>query len=109
MVLVPRIAKVALVSLAMAGLATPVSAGGLMPGNGGTITLPTVLPPSVQASLLPSTGSSVSSGFDVLGQKFGVQNGALDFFSVRPSEGGEFKPLFRGGLGQGGLKLQLKW
>jgi len=33
----------------------------------------------------------------------------LDFFSVRPSEGGEFKPLFRGGLGQGGLKLQLKW
>jgi hypothetical protein len=107
MVLTPRIARVAFISLVMAGLTAPASAGGLMPGNGGTITLPTVLPPSVQASLLPSTGSS--SGFDVLGQKFGVQNGALDFFSVRPSEGGEFKPLFRGGLGQGGLKLQLKW
>jgi hypothetical protein len=109
MVLIPRIAKVALVGLAMAGLTAPSFAGGMMPGNGGTITLPTVLPPSVQASLLPSTGSGVSSGFDVLGQKFGVQNGALDFFSVRPSEGGEFKPLFRGGFGQGGLKLQLKW
>ena len=109
MVLITRIAKVALVSLAVAGLTTPVTAGGLMPGNGGTITLPTVLPPSVQASLLPNTGSAALSGFDVLGQKFGVQNGALDFFSVRPTEGGEFKPLFRGGVGQGGLKLQLKW
>ncbi len=108
MVLVPRMAKMALIGLALAGF-TPAFAGGLMPGNGGTITLPTVLPPSVQYALPPPTVSSVTSGFDVLGQKFGVQNGALDFFSVRPSEGGEFKPLFRGGLGSGGLKLQLKW
>ena len=109
MVLIPRIAKIGFAGLALAGLAMPAFAGGLMPGNGGTIKLPTVLPPSVQYSLLPSTGSGFSSGFDVLGQKFGVQNGALDFFSVRPSEGGEFKPLFRGGVGEGGLKLQLKW
>lgn len=109
MVLVPRIVKVGLVSLAMAGLSAPLLAAGLMPGNGGTIKLPTTLPPSVQAALLPDPSSSVASGFDVLGQKFGVQNGALDFFSVRPSEGGEFKPLFRGGFGEGGLKLQLKW
>jgi len=109
MKLVPHVAKVALVGLAMAGLTAPVFAAGLMPGNGGTIKLPTVLPPSVKESLslLPSSGGT--SGFDVLGQKFGVQNGALDFFSVRPSEGGEFKPLFRGGFGEGGLKLQLKW
>jgi len=111
MKLVPQLAKVALVGLAMAGLAAPAFAAGLMPGNGGTIKLPTALPPSVQeslaSSLLPADG--VSSGFDVLGQKFGVQNGRMDFFSVRPSEGGEFKPLFRGGFGEGGLKLQLKW
>ena len=109
MKLVPQVAKVALVGLAMAGLAAPAFAGGMMPGNGGSITLPTVLPPSVQESLslLPAPGGS--SGFDMLGQKFGVQNGRLDFFSVRPSEGGDFKPLFRGGVGEGGLKLQLKW
>jgi hypothetical protein len=107
--LVPRLAKVALVGLAMAGLTAPVFAGGMMPGNGGSIALPTVLPPSVQESLLPFNSSAVSSGFDVLGQKFGVQNGRLDIFSVRPSEGGDFKPLLRGGVGEGGLKLQLKW
>ena len=107
MKLVPQIAKVALVSLAMTGLTAPVFAGGMMPGNGGTITLPTILPPSVQESLLPATGAL--SGFDMLGQKFGVQDGRLDFFSVRPSEGGDFKPLLRGGVGEGGLKLQLKW
>lgn len=109
MVLVPRIAKAGVVGLVLAGLTTTAVAGGLMPGNGGSIKLPTVLPPSVQASLLPEPSSNVSSGFDVLGQKFGVQNGALDFFSVRPTEGGEFKPLFRGGVGEGGLKFQLKW
>ena len=108
MILVPRMAKVVLVGLAMAGLTAPAFAAGMMPGNGGTVKLPTVLPPSVQDALLqPST--SGTSGFDVLGEKFGVQNGRLDFFSVRPSEGGEFKPLFRGGFGEGGLKLQLKW
>ena len=99
----------AIVSLALAGLSVPAFAGGLSPGNGGTIALPTVLPPSVQNSmyaLVPTTGSS---SFDVLGQKFGVQDGRLDFFSVRPSDGGDFKPLFRGGVGEGGLKLQLKW
>ena len=108
MKLVPQVAKVALVGLAMAGLAAPAFAGGMMPGNGGSITLPTVLPPSVQDSLLlPTTGGS--SGFDMLGQKFGVQNGRLDFFSTHPEKNGDFKPLFRGGVGDGGFKLQLKW
>lgn len=103
---VPRIAGLALVSLALAGLAEPAFAGGMMPGNGGTITLPAVLPPSLQDSLLPASGYS---SFDLLGQKFGVQNGRLDFFSLRPEGSGDFKPLLRGGVGEGGLKLQLKW
>lgn len=67
--------------------------------------LPPVLPPSIRETLL---SAGVASTFDSLGQKFGVQNGHLDFFSVRPSDGG-FKPLLRGGVGDGGLQLQLKW
>gem|GEM_PF-2781587 len=106
---VPRIARVALVSLAVAGLAEPAFAGGLSPGNGGTIVLPTVLPPSVQDSLYSLAPAAGYSSFDALGQKFGVQDGRLDFFSVRPSDNGDFKPLLRGGVGEGGLKLQLKW
>src|SRR5438067_9367209 len=103
--LVPRIARVGLVSLAMAGLTESAFAGGISPGNGGSLTLPTVLPPSVRDSLLPIDGSS----FDALGQKFGVQNGRLDFFSVQSDGGGDFKPLLHGGVGEGGLKIQLKW
>jgi hypothetical protein len=105
---VPQIARIAAVGLLMAGFSLPAVAGGLMPGNGGSITLPTVLPPSVQASLLPLPTSGYSS-LDLLGQKFGVQDGRLDFFSVRPEGNGDFKPLLRGGVGEGGLKLQLKW
>jgi hypothetical protein len=106
---VPRITKVALLSLAMAGLAGPACAGGIMPGNGGPIALPTMLPPSVVDSMLANTGNTAFSGFDALGQKFGVQNGRLDFFSSHPQGNGDFKPLFRGGVGDGGFKLQLKW
>ena len=106
---VPRMTKVALVSLAVVGLAGPVCANGIMPGNGGPVVLPTVLPPSVLNSMLSDTNNSAVSGFDVLGQKFGVQNGRLDFFSTHPEKNGDFKPLFRGGVGDGGLKLQLKW
>jgi len=102
MKLVPKIAAI---SLAMAGLAQPVCAGGILPGNGGTLTLHSVLPPSVRETLL---SAGVASTFDSLGQKFGVQNGRLDIFSVRPNDGG-FKPLLRGGVGDGGLQLQLKW
>ena len=109
MTFVPRITKLGLIGLAMAGLTGPACAAGIMPGNGGTVVLPTVLPPSVLNSMLSDTGSSASSGFDVLGQKFGVQNGRLDFFSTHPEKNGDFKPLFRGGVGDGGLKLQLKW
>jgi len=95
----------------VAGLTETVFAGEIAPGNGGSITLPStvlpaVLPPSVQDSLLPANGYS---SFDVLGQKFGVQNGQLDFFSMRPDNSGAFKPLLRGGVGDGGLQLQLKW
>ena len=105
---VPQIVRASLVSLALAGLAGTALAGGLSPGNGGTITLPTVLPPSVQNTLVLPATTAVSS-FDVLGQKFGVENGRLDFFSVRPGDSGDFKPMLRGGFGEGGLKLQLKW
>jgi hypothetical protein len=33
---------------------------------------------------------------DALEQKFGVHDGQLDFFAVRPDESGGFKPLLRG-------------
>jgi hypothetical protein len=105
MILVPRITV--FVSLAVVGLSTTAFAGGISPGNGSSITLPTILPPSVQGSLPPASGAA--SGFDMLGQKFGVQDGRLDFFSMRPKDSGDFKPLLRGGFGEGGLKLQLKW
>jgi hypothetical protein len=105
MIFVPRIAKWAVVGLAVAG--GPACAAGIMPGNGGTVVLPTVLPPSVVNSML--SNSSAPSGFDLLGQKFGVENGRLDFFSTHPEKNGDFKPLFRGGVGEGGFKLQLKW
>jgi hypothetical protein len=106
--LVPQMARMALVSLAMAGLtATAFAAAITAPGNGNSITLPAVLLPSVQDSVMPVQGTS---SFDMMmGQKFGVQNGHLDFFSLRPADGGDFKPLLRGGVGEGGLKLQLKW
>jgi len=76
-----------------------------MPGNGGSITLPAILPPSVPNFSQPA---DASSGLGLLAQKFGVQNGRLDFFSATGSNG-DFKPLLRGGVGDGGLKLQLKW
>jgi hypothetical protein len=108
---VPRITRLGLVSLAVAGLTESALAGQMMPGNGGSITQPSiispsVLPPSVQGSLLPTYDAS---NFDMLGHKFGVQNGQLDFFDMRPDNSGAFKPLLRGGVGDGGLQLQLKW
>jgi hypothetical protein len=121
MTFVPRIARfglaslgvvsLGLLSLAGAGLTTSALAGEIAPGNGGSLTqpsliLPSVLPPSVQGSLLPMNDSS---SFDMLGHKFGVQNGQLDFFNMRPDNSGDFKPLLRGGVGDGGLQLQLKW
>jgi hypothetical protein len=102
---VPRIAVIAIAGLA--GLAQPAFAGGISPGNGGSIVLPSVLPLSVQDSL---ASANDTTRFDNgLGQKFGVQNGRLDFFSMRPADSGEFKPLLRGGVGDGGVQLQLKW
>jgi hypothetical protein len=105
--LVPHVARMAFVGLAFAGLPGAAFAAGITaPGNGNSITLPAVLLPSLQDSVSPLQGSS---SFNMLGQKFGVENGRLDFFSMRPSDSGDFKPLLRGGLGEGGLKLQLKW
>ena len=101
--IVPR--SIAILGLAVAGLCAPAHAAGLSPGNGGVLLPPLSLPPAIEDSLL----SPAYSGFDVLGQKFGVQNGRLDFFALRPEDGGAFKPLLRGGVGSGGLQLQLKW
>ena len=104
--LVPRHFRVLAVGLVLTGLSGPAFAAGIMPGNGGTITLPAILPPSVQQSLLPTRGDS---SLGLLAEKMGVQNGHLDLFSARPDNSGDFKPLLRGGFGEGGLKLQLKW
>jgi hypothetical protein len=103
---VPQIVRFSVVSLALAGLAAPVFAGGLTPGNGGTIIPPLAAPPS-SSSAVSLTDSYPS--VDAFEQKFGVRDGRLDFFSVRPDDSGSFKPLFRGGVGDGGVQLQLKW
>jgi hypothetical protein len=106
MIFVPRIAKLTLVSLAVVGLCAPVFARGILPGNGGSTNL-TLLPALPAQDALSST--DIYSGYDELEQRFGVQNGRLDFFSVRPDDSGGFKPLLRGGIGDGGLQLQMKW
>jgi hypothetical protein len=107
MVFVPRIAKVALVSLAVAGFSAPGLAGGILPGNGGGPINLGALPPLPAEDAL--TSSNIYSGSDALEQRFGVHNGALDFFSLRSDDSGNFKSLLRGGVGDGGLQLQLKW
>jgi len=103
---VPRIAKLTFVSLALAGFSTPVIARGISPGDAGAISLPSLpLPPSQDALSSPNG----YSGYDGLEQKFGVHDGRVDFFSLRPDTSGGFTPLLRGGVGDGGLQLQLKW
>jgi hypothetical protein len=105
--LVPRLFRVALVALALAGGSGAALADGTMLGNGGLVTLPAPLPPSAQDPLLPNDGS-YSLGAPT--QKFGLQNGNLDFFSVRPeSSSGDYTSLLRSGVGGGGLKFQWKW
>lgn len=102
---VPRI--VAIVGLALAGAISPVLAGGIQPGNSGAPVLSLAKPhPQYQNTLSPA---DAFAGPDPLAQKFGVHDGRMDFFSGRPSDSGEFKPLLRGGVGDGGLQLQLKW
>lgn len=103
----PRLLRVALVALALAGGSGVALADGTMPGNGGLVVLPPILPPSAQDPLLPTDGRS-SSG--ALSQKFDLPNGHFDFFSVQPeSRSGDYTSLLRSGVGGGGLKFQLKW
>jgi len=102
---VPR--TVAIIGLAWAGAMSPVLAAGIQPGNGGAPVLSLSMPaPHVQSTLSPA---DAFAGPDPLAQRFGVHDGRLDFFSGRPSDSGEFKPLMRGGVGDGRLQLQLKW
>src|ERR1019366_1932412 len=93
MYFVPRIAKFTFVSLAVAGFFAPVFARGISPGDGGTISLPpSLLSPSQDALDTLSSQDALDtlsspngySGYDGLEQKFGVHNGRLDFFSLRP-------------------------
>jgi hypothetical protein len=105
--LVPRKIRVALVALALAGGSGAALADGTMSGNGGLIVLPALLPPLDQGSLFPTEGSS---SFGVPSQKFDLQSGHLDFFSVRPeSSSADFTSLLGSGVGGGGLKLQFRW
>jgi hypothetical protein len=106
MIFVPRVAKLTLVSLAVVGLCAPAFGRGISPGNAGSINLTPLPAPPAQDAL---SSTDIYSGYDELEQRFGVQNGRLDFFSVRPDDSGNFKPLLRGGVGDGGLQLQLKW
>ena len=103
----PQLYRVALIALALAGGSGAALADGTMLGNGDLLALPAPLLPSDQESLLPTEGSS---GFGVPSQKFDLQYGHLDFFSVRPASGsGDFTSLLGSGVGGGGLKLQFKW
>ena len=105
--LVPRLFRVTLIAWAIAGAGGSALADGIMPGAGGSVALPALLPPSAQDSLSLSDGPS---SYGVPAQKFDLQNTRLDFFSVRPeSSSGDFTSLLRGGVGGGGLKFQLKW
>jgi hypothetical protein len=105
--LVPRLFVTALVALALAGGSRAVLADDTLPGNSGLVALPDPLPLSAQGSLLPTDGNS---SLGLLAQKLGIQNGHLDFFSVRPESSGDLKQLMRGqATPGGGLKLQFKW
>ena len=107
MALVPRLFRIAIVALALAGGSGVAFADGIVVGNGGLVTLPPPLPPSDQGSLSPTVGGS---SFGVPSQKFDLPNGQLDFFSVRPeSRSGDFTSLLGNGVAGGGLKLQFKW
>ena|ERR1700761_2726150 len=107
MSLVPRLIGVVLGALALAGSGSAALADGAMPGGGGLVPLPIVLPPSVQDSLAQNN--------DGLGpaapwQKPEPQSGSLDFFSVKPdSRSGDFTSLLGSGVSGGGLKFQLNW
>ena len=105
MELVPRIVGVALVALACAGSTSAALADGITPGSAGWVALPDLLPPSAQDPLVPNAGAGPQS------QMFDLQNGHLDFFSVRPeSRSNDFTSLLGGGMGGGGgLKLQFNW
>jgi hypothetical protein len=104
MQLVPRMIGVALIALAFAGGTSAALADGKTPDNDSSVALPTLLLPSAQDPL-------VLNGLGPQSQMFSLQNGHLDFFSVRPeSRSTDFTSLLGGGTGGGGgLKLQFNW
>jgi hypothetical protein len=106
--LVPRLLRVVLVASALAGGSGAALADGTSSGNGDSVALPDLVAPSAQNSLLPAEDRS---SLGTLSQKFGLQSGHFDFFSVQPeSRSDDFTSLLHGGgMGGGGLKFQLKW
>ena len=105
--LVPRLFGVVLIVLAFAGGTGAALADGIMPGDGGLVALPTLFPLSAQGPLLPTDDSY---SIRAQSQKYDLQNGNLEFFSVKPgSRSGDFTSLLGSGVGGGGLKFQLNW
>jgi hypothetical protein len=104
--LVPRLLEVALAGLALAGSMGAALADDKMSSDSSLIAFPHPLPSTAQSYLLQTDGNS---SFGLLPQKFGIQPGRLNFFSVRPESSGDLNQLLRDEPAGGGLKLQFKW
>jgi len=100
--LLPRLLGTALVGFALAASGSASFAGGEVPGSAEAIAS---LPPS-QDFLLPADDKSALTAQP----QPEVQDGYLNFFSVRPeSKSGDFTSLLGNSASGGGLRLHFNW